>query len=114
MLFNNLLTHHVLESAALTACGWCDQFGVQEALSKLEARGKHEKAAALAVWNSNIGEAVNYLQRGADYIRSQECDDPTLRTKNSQYAETLELFAMCKFRICIYLAHYLYLSNRHV
>lgn len=93
-----MLTSKFYYRAALTACGWIGKFGMQDALAKLEARGKYERSAALAVWNSDIGEAVAALQRGADHVRSQtKSKDVAVLASNTRYAETLELVAMCEW-----------------
>ena len=79
----------------LTACGWVGVFGIQDALSQIEAQGYFERSAALAVWNSNTGDAVDILQRGAERIRSQ-VPETDRQLKDLRYAETLELVAMCE------------------
>jgi len=80
---------------------------MQDALAKLEARGKYERSAALAVWNSDIGEAVAALQRGADHVRSQKkSKDVAVLASNTRYAETLELVAMCEWNHCTVIVSY--------
>ncbi len=66
-------------------------------LEVLESRGKYERSAALAVWNSDLGQAVAALQRGAAHVRSKalQCEG-SANSHLTQYAETLELVAMCK------------------
>ncbi len=68
-------------------------------LSQIESLGGFERSAALAVWNSDIGEAVSALQRGAELMRMDAGDneDNTVNSRNLRYAETLELVAMCKY-----------------
>jgi hypothetical protein len=94
--YPQMIVYKFIPRAALTACGWVGKFGMQDALAKLEARGKYERSAALAVWSSDIGEAVAALQRGADHVRSKESSDESVLASNTRYAETLELVAMCK------------------
>jgi hypothetical protein len=66
-------------------------------LDQIESHGQFERSAALSVWNSNIGEAVSALQRGAEYMRTAADDnkDSVARSRILRYAETLELVAMC-------------------
>eukprot|EP00551_Chaetoceros_affinis_P013408 CAMPEP_0203686416 /NCGR_PEP_ID=MMETSP0090-20130426/49049_1 /ASSEMBLY_ACC=CAM_ASM_001088 /TAXON_ID=426623 /ORGANISM="Chaetoceros affinis, Strain CCMP159" /LENGTH=839 /DNA_ID=CAMNT_0050555639 /DNA_START=488 /DNA_END=3004 /DNA_ORIENTATION=- len=84
--------------AALTACGWTGRYRLKDVLFDTESSGNFERSAALACWHGELGEAVAALQRGADHIRAQmthhtETENNGLLT--SQYAETLELVAMC-------------------
>lgn len=74
---------------------------MEEVLSNIESQGNFERSAALAVWHSNIREAVSALQRGAENYRvnAMKDEDNTVDSKNMQYAETLELVAMCKYRL---------------
>ena len=63
----------------------------------IESEGNFERSAALAVWNGNIGDGVSALQRGAEYFRTKtEEDGCKTASENKQYAETLDLVAMCK------------------
>lgn len=82
-----------IHRAVLTACGWVGVFGIQDAISKIEAQGRFERSATLSVWNSNVGDAVDALQRGAERIRSEA---KVTSSNDMRYAETLELVAMCK------------------
>jgi len=91
-LFNRNVFDSPMRRAALTACGWIGKFGLQDVLNAFESRGKYERSAAIAVWNSDLGEAVGALQRGAAYVRQHGGNDGDMPT---QYAETLELVAMC-------------------
>ena len=51
------------------------------------------------MWNSNIGEAVSALQRGAECKRAAADGnkDSVARLRILRYAETLELVAMCTY-----------------
>lgn len=84
----------MIHRAVLTACGWVGVFGIQDAITNIEAQGYFERSAILSVWNSNVGEAVDALQRGAERIRSEA---KVTSSKDMRYAETLELVAMCTF-----------------
>ena len=91
-----------LRSAALNACGWTGKFGLRDCLSDCESKGNFERSAALAVWHGDLGAAVSALQRGADGIRLNLTEDkergkPYEQTglASAQYAETLQLVAMC-------------------
>ncbi len=86
--------------AALTACGWKGRFNLKDILIECENMGQFERSAALAVWDGDLSEAVAALQRGADHIRTLaqegkvDCSRPA-RLSTSQYAETMQLIAMC-------------------
>ncbi len=57
-----------------------------------------ERSAALACWHGDLGETVAALQRGAEHVKmkiSQDSESKTSSFLTSQYAETLELVAMC-------------------
>lgn len=74
------------------------KFGLKDILNSLESRGKYERSAALAVWNSDLGQAVAALQRGAANVRAQTKEGQgKTHSEITQYAETLELVAMCKW-----------------
>ena len=80
-------------SAALTACGWNEK----ENLSHSES---FERSAALACWHGDLGEAVATLQKGAAFIRVNIENESKVGSISNglyttQYAETLELVAMC-------------------
>ena len=86
-------------SAALTACGWSGKYGLKDVLVDTESFGHFERSAALACWNGDLGETVAALQRGAEFVRMKMAQEEESKSKNclftSQYAETLELVAMC-------------------
>lgn len=94
-------------SVALTSCGWAGKRdALTDVLRSCEELGEFERSAALAVWHSDIGAAVDALQRGASSIRELVLppdNKPTKETKelffntqvSTQYAETLELVALC-------------------
>ena len=107
-LYTHLRTSNA-QRAALSACGWLGKFGLRDILSEYEAHGHFERSAALAVWHGDLGSAVSALQMGADAIRHKlteektegdtELHDPLihgpLHALDGQYAETLQLVAMC-------------------
>ena len=85
-------------SAALTACGWSGKFGLKDVLLHTESFGHFERSAALACWYGDLGETVAALQRGAEHIRTKSSQEGEFKSNGhltSQYAETLELVAMC-------------------
>ncbi len=96
----NLISNYYDVRSALTACGWVGKYGLKDVLEALESRGKYERSAALAVFNSDLGQAVAALQRGAAHVRSKalKCEG-SATTQLTQYAETLELVAMCKLKM---------------
>lgn len=50
----------------------------------------------MAVWHGNIGAAVEALQRGSDFVRENQLnEDDAIPYGTLQYAETLQLAAMC-------------------
>ena len=79
------ISHDGLASAALSVCGWAGKQTLESVLQETEATGEYERAAALAVWHDDVGAAVEVLQRGAS----------ALREKSREYAETLDLVALC-------------------
>ena len=85
--------------AALTSCGWAGKFSLINVLGECESLGEYERSAALAVWHGEIEAAVGSLERGADDIRLQLGDMrkpvPSDGRVSLQYAETLELIALC-------------------
>ncbi len=86
--------------AALTACGWNKKSGLRAVLSQTEQFGHVERSAALACWHGDLGKAVEALQRSAASIREKMKAEVKEESKSSsldtaQYAETLELVAMC-------------------
>ena len=81
----------------MTACGWIGKFGLKDVLDSIESQGDFERSAALAVWNSDLGEAVSALQRGAENVRARSSrGESSDDLESAHYAETLELVAMCK------------------
>jgi hypothetical protein len=66
-------------------------------LAECEALGEYERSAALAVWHGEIGAAVEALQRASGAVRlhldGEKSSDLSFVTP--QYAETLDLIAMC-------------------
>ena len=93
----NLTLFVCLIRAALTACGWSGRFDLSVVLGECESLGEFERSAALAVFHGNLGSAVDALQRGADVIHRHMVDKASqaLPATASQYAETLQLVAMC-------------------
>jgi hypothetical protein len=81
--------------AALTACGWAGKFDLSIVMAECEALGEFERSAALAVWHENVGAAVVALQRGSQSIRLQLKESNNVSPKTLQYAESLDLIAMC-------------------
>jgi len=77
---------------ALTACGWIGKFGLRESF---EAEIQFERSAALAVWHGDLGKGVDALQHGADDVRMHIVNGKKGKYFSQQYAETLELVAMC-------------------
>lgn len=77
---------------ALTACGWAGKFDLINVLGECEEFGEYERSAALAVWHGDIGAAVRSLHRASQALR-QKLQTEAVGT--SQYAETLDLIAMC-------------------
>lgn len=82
--------------SALTACGWAGKFDLTNVMAECEALGEFERSAALAVWHGDIRAAVEALQRASEEIRAavRERKNP-LAGAAQQYAETLDLVAMC-------------------
>lgn len=78
---------------ALTSCGWAGKFSLDIVLADCEALGEYERSAALAVWHGEIGAAVEALQRASASVRDQL--DGNRNHVTPQYAETLDLIAMC-------------------
>ena len=66
-------------------------------MSECESLGEFERSAALAVFHGSLGSAVDALQRGADVIHRHMADKASqdLPATAPQYAETLQLVAMC-------------------
>ena len=88
----------IFNSAALNACGWSGKLGLKSVLFNAESFGHFERSAALACWHGDLGETVAALQRGAEHIRvkmTQEEESKGDGLFTSQYAEALELVAMC-------------------
>jgi WD repeat-containing protein mio len=90
----------VCSRSALTACGWAGKFDLVNVLAECEALGEYERSAAVAVWHGDIGAAVETLQRASDGIRLRlgEQDGTAMASLSlvtAQYAETLDLIAMC-------------------
>jgi hypothetical protein len=81
--------------AALAACGWAGKLDLSIVMAECEALGEYERSAALAVWHENVGAAVEALQRGSQALRLRAQDDRSSSASISQYAETLDLIAMC-------------------
>ncbi|CAB9496206.1 GATOR complex protein MIOS [Seminavis robusta] len=83
--------------AGLTACGWTGRFDLSNVLAECESLGEYERSAALAVFHGSLGSAVDALQRGADAIHRHFSDNGRhdLPAEAPQYAETLQLVAMC-------------------
>ena len=81
--------------AALTACGWAGKFDISKVMSECESLGEYERSAALAVWHGSIGSGVEALQRAALLIRENGNIATGHISHPSQYAETLDLIAMC-------------------
>jgi len=87
--------------AALSSVGWVSKFGLRDVSANCEAQGHFERSAALAVWHGDLGAGVAALQRGADAIRLklEDAGDQLASSGNDlvtmQYAETLQLVAMC-------------------
>ena len=85
---------------ALTACGWAGKFDLINVLAECEALGEYERSAAVAVWHGDIGAAVETLQRASEGIRLRAADhrersDSFSDFSTPEYAETLDLIAMC-------------------
>ena len=83
----------------MTACGWAGKFDLTNVLAECEALGEYERSAAVAVWHGDIGAAVETLQRASERIRllpegQREGSDPSVFV-SPDYAETLDLIAMC-------------------
>lgn len=78
-------------SLALTSCGWAGKFGLDVVLADCEALGEYERSAALAVWHGDVSTAVEVLHRASAAVR----DHLISSTVSPQYAETLDLIAMC-------------------
>jgi hypothetical protein len=83
--------------AALTSCGWAGKFSLDIVLAECEALGEYERSAALAVWHGDIGAAVEALQRASEAVRDHLVGKKKtdLSYATTQYAETLDLIAMC-------------------
>ncbi|KAL3910619.1 MAG: hypothetical protein SGARI_002033 [Bacillariaceae sp.] len=99
VMFSETLGCNIYESptrrAALTACGWAGKFDLSIVMAECEALGEFERSAALALWHENIGEAVVALQRGSQAVRLQLKESHTRSPFALQYAESLDLIAMC-------------------
>lgn len=83
---------------ALTSCGWAGSFNLSSVLTECEILGDFERSAALAVWHGNIGAAVEALQHASEYVRNRITQQETGSRGydvSPQYAETLDLVAMC-------------------
>eukprot|EP00934_Nitzschia_sp_Nitz4_P005774 Nitzschia sp. Nitz4//scaffold2_size372955//272889//282374//NITZ4_000454-RA/size372955-processed-gene-0.127-mRNA-1//-1//CDS//3329546871//5764//frame0 len=75
---------------AMSSCGWAGKTRLENVIADCQVHGDNERAAALAVWHGEVGLAVGVLQEAASALRNSEGDNGT-----SQYAETLDLTAMC-------------------
>lgn len=95
LLFNRTIFDSPMRRAVLTSCGWIGQFNRAEVIAEIENNGHFERSAALAVWNSDLGEAVAALQRGAEKTRNDFRDNGVKDAVLGSYAETLDLVAMC-------------------
>ena len=84
--------------AALTACGWDGGFKSNDTKLTTDSFGYYERSAALACWHGDLGETVDALQMGAEYVKrklAEKTESKNNKYLSSQYAETLELVAMC-------------------
>ena len=79
----------------MTACGWTGRFDLSNILAECESHGEFERSAALAVFHGSLGSAVDALQKGADAIHWHLASSEATLVANPQYAESLQLVAMC-------------------
>ena len=75
----------------MAACGWANKEGISKIAETEENVGNFERAAALYVFNGELGCAVDALQKCADKVMlsNSAIDD------SKQYAEALQLISMC-------------------
>jgi hypothetical protein len=97
--FSETLSCNIYDSssrrATLASCGWAGKFDLDIVMAECETLGEFERSAALAVWHENVGDAVEALQRGAQEARHQLGKESNPSKSTLQYAETLDLIAMC-------------------
>lgn len=75
--------------AVLASFGWTGENDLTYVMESCMDMRDYERAAALAIWHGDIGEAVKCLQSGSSFYRSTAGKD------DSNYSEILERVALC-------------------